>query len=109
MMLASLNSMGARPWTRAWFKARIHDEQRDHGVSGPEPARDSDAPDLFAAYVEAARSCGQDVSKLTREQLASVVDKQRDALRKKLGCDDVDFRVIVRDGKVKLKASTARD
>jgi len=31
--------------------------------------------------------------------------EQEAALRKKLGCDKVDFRVVVESGKVKLKAS----
>ena len=50
---------------------------------------------------------GQDVSKITPEKLQRVIERQRDAVLKQLGCDEVAFRVVVQDGKVKLKASRA--
>lgn len=105
-----LRKMEAGTYTRHVFKARLHEQDRSEALSTPERrAPTANAPDLFSAYTEAARGCGQDVSKFTRKQLDAVVKKQRSALRKKLGCDDVNFHVIVRDGKVKLKATVARD
>ena len=100
-----LRKIEAGTYTRHVFKAKLH-STGDAG-SGRGAARDTgadQASDLFACYVEAARSCGQDVSKLTRKQLDSVVARQGAALREKLGCEQIDFHVVVRDGKVKLKA-----
>ena len=34
--------------------------------------------------------------------------KQEATIRKKLGCDNVNFRVVVEGGKVKLKASAGQ-
>ncbi len=105
-----LRKMEAGTYTRHVFKARLHEQDRSEALSTPERrAPTANAPDLFSAYTEAARGCGQDISKFTRKQLDAVVEKQRAALRKKLGCDDVNFHVIVRDGKVKLKATIAHD
>jgi hypothetical protein len=104
----TLRKMEAGTYQRHRFKAHLHEKERPSAPASPvRNDQAADAPDLFNVYVEAARSCGQDVSKLTRKQLGSVVEKQSKALRKKLGCDQVDFKVIVRDGKVKLKASSA--
>lgn len=60
---------------------------------------------LIDSYCETARACGQDVKGLTATKLQTVIDKQTLALREKLGCRDVSFRVIVQRGKVKLRAS----
>ena len=64
---------------------------------------------LFDSYVSAAQACGQKIAGLTPQKLQAVVDKQTGALRSKLGCKDVTFRVVVKDGKVKLKAGAVRD
>lgn len=100
-----LRKMEAGTYTRHVFKAQLHSQ--GGGEAEANARRDSESaetPDLFSSYVEAARSCGQDVSKLTRGQLDAVVARQGAALREKLGCEQVDFHVVVRDGKVKLKA-----
>jgi hypothetical protein len=103
----TLRKMEAGTYQRHRFKAQLHEEERaGRPASAARDNQAADAPDLFNLYVEAARSCGQDVSKLTRKQLDSVIEKQGTALRQKLGCEQVDFRVIVRNGKVKLKATT---
>ena len=101
-----LRKMEAGTYQRHKFKARLHEQAREEKPARAQPGSPAqDAPDLFASYIDAARSCGQDVSKLTRKQLDAVVAKQGAALRSKLGCENVDFHVIVRNGKVKLKAT----
>ena len=37
--------------------------------------------------------------------VANTIAKQEAAIKKKLGCDRVDFKVVVQDGKVRLKAA----
>jgi hypothetical protein len=64
---------------------------------------------LFDAYRDAAEACGQKLKGLTPKKLQSVVDKQTKTLRDKMGCKDVSFRVVVQDGKVKLKAAPLKD
>jgi len=106
-----LRQMESGTYKRDVFKANIR-----HGGAGPDAA--ADAPDgvgskgagdqLFESYRDAALACGQSVNGLTAKKLQAVVDKQTAALRKKLGCKDVTFRVSVQDGKVKLKASPVK-
>ena len=96
-------------YQRHVFKANLH--ERERGVGAPPEAGKSQAgasSSIFDDYVEAARSCGQDTSKLTPDKLRAAVAKQEAAIKKKLGVEKVKFRVAVEDGKVKLKATAVR-
>lgn len=106
----TLRKMEAGTYERHKFKANLHERVRDEG--GDAPATVSAAPrlagnDLFDAYVEARRACGQSVKGLTREKLEKVLDKQREGLRERFGdkAARFRFRVVVEDGQVRLKAS----
>jgi hypothetical protein len=98
----------AGTYKRHVFKANLHDRERDQSSANQakagRPAIEQGTA-LFEAYRDAALACGQNVKGLTPDKLKSVVAKQEATLRKKLGCDKVDFRVVVEGGKVKLKAS----
>lgn len=99
----------AGTYKRHVFRADL----KGRGAGGSAGSVGATAPEsgdrkLFDAYREAAASCGQDVSGLTRERLEAVVRKQEAQIKQKLGVEKVDFRVVVQDGKVKLKASAGR-
>lgn len=108
----TVREIEAGTYTRHVFKAELHERERGIASDGPpKPRGDASAGgsnDLFESYREAAQACGQDVTKLTPERLERVIAKQTAAVREKLGCDQVDFRVVVQDGRVKLKASARR-
>ena len=108
----TLRQIEAGTYKRHVFKADLRDRtQAAAAPAGASPAKRSGGPkqdDLFESYRSAASSCGQDVGKMTRAKLDSVIKKQEAALRQKLGCERVKFRVVVQDGKVKLKASPIR-
>jgi hypothetical protein len=94
-------------YRRHVFKTGI----RERGTGSGPPlrgARGASEPSLFESYRDALLACGQDVSRLTEAKLQGVLAKQESAIRSKLGCERVDFRVVVQDGKVKLKAAAAR-
>jgi hypothetical protein len=59
---------------------------------------------LYQAFVEAKRSCKEDVSRLSYETLARSVQKQVPELMARFKAKAVDFRVEVKDGKAVLKA-----
>ena len=64
--------------------------------------------DLFDSYVSAREACGQGSAGITREKLDALVAKQSAQLRARSGCQEVKFRVVVENGKAKLKASPVR-
>jgi hypothetical protein len=106
----TLRQIEAGTYTRHVFKANLHERERAGGGEARSPAQSGGASDadLYEKYRDAALACGQNVKGLTPAKLKAVIAKQEAALKKKLGCEKVDFRVVVEGGKVKLKASKNR-
>jgi len=103
---STLRQIEAGTYTRHVFKANLHDRARNQTSTEPRQQKGAASADaIYHSYLDAARSCGQSVSNITPEKIRNVIQKQEAALRQKLGCDRVNFRVVVQDGKVKLKAT----
>jgi hypothetical protein len=100
----TLRKMEQGTYARHRFKADLHERERR---GGPQPKGGS--ADLFAEYRDARLACGQGVKSLSRDKLEAMLAKQKDQLRKRFGDDaKFKFRVVVEDGKAKLKASRLR-
>lgn len=98
-------------YSRHRFKAELHDRDRKGGKrEAPKAGEAQQKPSsaLFKAYVEACKSCGQDVKGLTPAKLDGILDKQREQLRTRFGDAAFSFRVAIEDGKAKLKATRAK-
>ena len=114
----TLRKIEAGTYERHVFKARLH--ERERGIEAGDPApktaaakRSADettagGTDLFEAYRSARESCGEDVSGVSRAKLDQLVAKQRTAIQQRYGCEEVRFRVVVEDGKAKLKATPVK-
>ena len=106
----TLRKIEAGTYERHRFKAKLHDPDAAalSASTGPEPgspARNAEN-DLYDAYLDARRSCGESVKGLTREKLDGIIAQQRDALRTKFGAAaEFRFRVQIEGGKARLKAS----
>lgn len=93
-------------YARHRFKADLHERNREESSTAPTARTPvQNLGDLFDAYREAASSCGQDVSSLSQQKLERVLDKQRAALREKYGNEEFRFKVVVKEGRVKLRAA----
>jgi len=94
------------------FQAELHDRERGleaaAAAPGPRPADEDDLDALFQAFVSAREATGQGTAGLSRERLASQLAEQRAALRERYGVSAVRFRVVVEDGRAKLKATPIR-
>jgi hypothetical protein len=96
------------------FKAKLHERER----ISPEPNDAATKPlleettggggDLFEAWCKAREACGEDLRGVTREKLDQLVGRQRASIQQRTGCEDVRFRVVVENGKAKLKATPVR-
>lgn len=102
-------------YERHVFKADLHDRERaerSKGRGGKGKAAVAEAPagepTLFDAYRSAREECGQGTKGLTPEQFEKMLATQEKAIREKYKCEKVNFRVVVEDGKTKLKASPVR-
>jgi hypothetical protein len=106
---ATLRQIEAGTYKRHVFKADLRDRERQNtsNVKTTRTATTSGGqdPDIFETYRDAMLATGQDANGLTREKLQKAIAKQEAALKKKLGCERVNFRVVVQAGKVRLKAA----
>jgi hypothetical protein len=90
-------------YARHQFKSKF--QQTPKAPPGPAASAPQSHGELFDAFVEARRACGQSVDNLTTAKLEALIAKQESALRQRFGDGSVRFKVVVADGKAKLVAS----
>jgi hypothetical protein len=75
---------------------------------GAAPARnalnETKLKEVYDAYLMAKKRCNEDTSRLSYDAVASTLKKQVPEILKKHNAKDVDFKVIIKDGKAVLKA-----
>jgi len=91
------------------FKAKLHERERREGPLPAPPRPGSEGDDLFESYLAARRDCGEDVKGVTRERLDRLVETQRAAIQERFRCREVRFRVVIENGRTKLKATPVKD
>lgn len=67
------------------------------------PAQDDQARAVFNQLVEAKRRCNEPTKNLSYDSVQKSMQKQREQLRSSRGARDVDFKVVIKDGKAFLK------
>jgi hypothetical protein len=93
-------------YERHQFKAKLRKNLTPELEKAPQAEHSRD--NVYAAFLEARRSCGQSVENLTADKLNTVLDKQVGALQERFGDCAVQFKVVVEDGKAKLQVSRSR-
>lgn len=109
----TLRQIEAGTYKRHVFKADLHERERalrtasDPGSkrTGSGSGSSAAASDLFETYRDAMLATGQDASSLSREKLQRALARQEAELKKKYGCEKVDFKIVVKNGKVKVSAA----
>jgi len=94
-------------YSRDRFRAKLHEVERSTApATASKPQRSPQEQEIERIYnelQEASRRCHLTAA-MSREQLAETLEKQRPVLAQKLGTSDIRFRVVVEDGKPKIKA-----
>ena len=96
-------------YSRDRFISDLH--QRQRGEAQPprdqqrQQASDTDLDRVFNELREARKSCHLPFESLTRDMVAATIEKNKPALAARLGTDNITFRVVIEDGKPKLKAA----
>lgn len=93
-------------YSRDRFRAKLHEGERTAKASTSQHQRspqELEVERIYKELQEASRTCHLNAA-MSREQLAATLDKQRPILAQKLGSNDIQFRVVVEDGKPKIKA-----
>jgi len=96
------------------FQAELHERERGLREEAPAPAKAGKAAapggrneldQLYDAWIEARAATGQPTAGLSRDKLAAQLEQQTASIRERFGSGEVRFRVVVEDGKAKLKAT----
>jgi hypothetical protein len=100
-------------YSRDRFIRDLHQRQKQNGAAKHEeaPKHPPVDPELDRIYIElreARKACNLPVDKLSIEMVAATLEKNKAALTAKLGTSNVIFRVVVEDGRPKIKASPRR-
>ena len=96
-------------YSRDRFISDLHQRQQ----SSPEDKRreveqtdsESELDRIVREFREARKLCNLSPEKVTRELIAATIEKQKPLLTAKFGTENFTFKVVVEDGKPKIKAS----
>ena len=103
-----LRLMEEGKYSRDRFISDLHQRQRAaHPPAKAEASRpdpDKEVERVYGEYCEARKSCNLPVDTVSRDQIRAAIEKHKPALKGKLGSDSLTFRVVVEDGKPKIKA-----
>ena len=97
-------------YSRDRFKMARHlAEERPHAPAEQhERPQENDVEIVFQHYLEARKKCNLPTDNISRETMFSVIEKQRETLKSKHHCADVEFRVVIENGAPKLKARPSK-
>lgn len=59
---------------------------------------------IYQEYRAALETCNLPVDNLSKEKIASAIERQKPAILAKYRCSDVEFAVVIEEGKPRLKA-----
>jgi hypothetical protein len=94
-------------YSRDRFKMKIH--ERDKNLE-PAPQTEPEKPvereidRVYQQYLEARSACSLPTEGISPEMIAAAIDKQRPLIMERYHCTGVEFRVVIEDGKPKIKA-----
>lgn len=95
-------------YSRDRFISDLHLHQRskpERKQAEQEPVNITvDLDRIVHEFREARRACNLSTHLITHELVAATIEKQRPMLAAKLGTDNFTFRVVIEDGRPKLKA-----
>ena len=99
----TLRKIESGSYSRHQFKAKLHERT----AAPPEPVvrPPQNRQEIYQAFIEARKACGESVAKLTTAKLDNILDRQERELRKRYGGGQIRFKVVVENGRAKLTAS----
>jgi hypothetical protein len=89
------------------FKMKIHEREKN---LEPAPQTEHKQPvaqeidRVYHQYLAARTACHLPVEGISPEMISAAIDKQRPLIMERYHCREVEFRVVIEDGKPKIKA-----
>jgi hypothetical protein len=102
----TLRKMEQGTYARHRFKADLHEQGAPPPPTGGDvTGKPADSGELYQAYIQARKACGQSVDGISAGKLQATLEKQAAAVQARYGAANVRYRVVVEEGKAKLKVS----
>lgn len=64
--------------------------------------------DIYRRFLEARQACNLPTNTISRDLIADALEKQKPLIREKYKCDQIEFTVVIEEGKPKIKARPGR-
>jgi len=100
-------------YSRDRFISDLHKRQQTRPQENVSKAAHRETPDeldrILHEFQQARTACNLPTDKITRALIAETIEKQKPLLAAKLGSEDLVFRVVVENGKPKLKAGLRKN
>jgi hypothetical protein len=90
-------------YSRDRFKMAMHAEHPDKHPHR-ETGTDTEVNQLYRQYLEARQACNLPTDNITPSMITAAIEKQKPLISSKYNCNKVEFKVIIEDGKPKIKA-----
>lgn len=103
---------------REQFKAKLHEETSQSKPVGDKasaekaaskPGKADPMNEIYNQYISARKQTNESTQGITRDLLEGQLKKQMTALKEKFNCKRVTFKVVVEEGKAKIKAIPKND
>jgi len=94
-------------YSRDRFKMKIH--ERDRNIE-PTPQTEPEKPvereldRVYHQYLEARVACNLPIDGISSDMIGAAIEKQRPLIMERYHCKGVEFRVVIEEGKPKIKA-----
>lgn len=115
-------------YKRDVFKAKLHEDEREASSAKPAPGKEPAAKDkaagkpaakggaaqdpmgmIYQQYIDARAKTKESVQGLSRDVVETQLKKQMAMIKEKFNCKKVTFKVVVEEGKAKIKALPKND
>ncbi len=91
-------------YSRERFKMEMHAGLRSEPSAPPKSEFTPEVEQLYQQYLKARKECNLPTENVSPAMIATAIEKQKPAILSKHHCSAVEFRVVVEDGKPKIKA-----
>jgi len=94
-------------YSRDRFKMKIHERDRNlEPAPQPEPEKPvgREIDRVYQQYLAARTACHLPTEGINPDMIAAAIEKQRPLIIEKYHCTGVEFRVVIEEGKPKIKA-----
>jgi len=95
-------------YSRDKFRMGMHQKNQMPGVNPTASGGNQEFDGISSLYLEARKACNLGTESITTATLKATLAKQKEALQQKYNCAEIEFHVVVEEGKPKIKARPKR-